>query len=127
MKRIHYLNIGMAKAGTTAIYNGLISHPEVDFQKEKENFQYSNFGYTLEEYCKYYQDSEVSLNMNTNQWAMESKQISEIDKVATHYSIIFRNPYEFITSLFSFLPTTETSQTHTYESFIDMIDRRAHV
>jgi len=50
MKNIHYINIGSAKAGTSAVFNTLCQHPEIDHdisKGDKEHYGYSHFNWTL--------------------------------------------------------------------------------
>jgi len=117
MKKIHYLNIGMAKAGTTAMFDTLSAHPEVDFDGEKENYLYSHHGYTAEQYAEYYKKFNVSLNFCPGLWTMESRQIIKLSLFVTHYSIIFRNPFDFVKSLYNFLP----HDNHNINLFVDMM------
>ena len=117
MKKIHYLNLGMAKSGTTAIFDTLMTHPEIDFTGFKENFLFSHHGYELEQYSEYYKNFNISLNFCTALWTMEFQQIKELDKITTHYSIIFRNPYHFVQSLYNFIPHNNIS----IHSFIAMM------
>lgn len=121
MKIIHYINIGSAKAGTTVIFNTLCQHPEVDYtvdRRDKENYGFSHHYWTVEKYVDYYKNYNISLNFNVSQWAMESKQIKELDSVFTHASMVFRKPIDFIESQYNFLPG---AKKHNSEQFIDML------
>jgi hypothetical protein len=118
MKKIHYINIGNPKSGTSAIFNVLCQHPDVDYCKAKENYGYSQYHWTLEQYVNYYKDFNVSLNFCPSQWAMESKQIKELDSIFTHASIVFRNPVDFIESQLNFLPVDKHNNL---EWFVNML------
>ena len=122
MKTIHYINLGTAKAGTSAIFNTLCQHPKIDHpvsRRDKENYGYSHFRWSLEKYVDYYKNYNVSMNFNTSQWGMESKQIKEFETVFTHASMVFRNPYDFIESQYNFLPGAK--KRHNPEQFVDML------
>ena len=124
MKKIHYINIGNPKSGTSAVFNVLCQHPEVDYCKAKENYGYSQYYWTLEQYIDYYKNFNVSLNFCPTQWAMESKQIRELESVFTHASMIFRNPVDFIESHLNFLSQLNLLQIdkhNDYESFVNML------
>lgn len=121
MKTIHYINIGSAKAGTSAMFDTLCQHPEVDYtvdRRDKENYGYSHHYWTVEKYVDYYKNYNVSLNFNVSQWAMESKQIQELDPVFTHASMVFRKPIEFIESQYNFLSDAKKLNS---EQFVDML------
>ena len=117
MKKIHYINIGNPKSGTSTVFNVLCQHPEIDYCKAKENYGYSQYYWTLEQYIDYYKNFSVSLNFCPNQWAMESKQIRELDSIFTHASMIFRNPVDFIESQLNFLRIDK----HDSESFVNFL------
>ena len=124
MKKIHYINIGNPKSGTSAVFNVLCQHPEVDYCKAKENYGYSQYYWTLEQYIDYYKNFNVSLNFCPTQCAMESKQIRELESVFTHASMIFRNPVDFIESHLNFLSQLNLLQIdkhNDYESFVNML------
>lgn len=118
MKKIHYLNLGMAKAGTSAMFDILCQHPAVDYHGYKENYGYSHHNWTLEKYIDYYKNFDVSLNFCPIQWSMEGKKIKELDSGFTHASMVFRKPMAFVHSLYAY---TFQQETHTAESFIDMM------
>ena len=40
MKKIHYINIGLPKAGTTFLYHSLIKHPQIDYKSKLKEFHY---------------------------------------------------------------------------------------
>jgi hypothetical protein len=117
MKKIHYLNLGMGKSGTTAIFDTLMTHPDIDFTGHKENYLFSHHGHTLKQYTDYYKNFNVSLNFCPSLWTMETEQIKELDTITTHYSMIFRNPYHFIESLYSFVQHDNSN----IDDFIDMM------
>lgn len=107
----------MAKAGTSSIFETLVEHPDVDYRGIKENFNFSHRGQSINDYVEYYKKYNVSMNFCPSLWTMETRQIKEISKVVTHYSIIFRNPFEFATSWYNFLPVINKD----FNSFIEMM------
>ena len=116
MKSIHYCNIGMAKSGTSALFSYLCQHPQVDFKGIKENFNFSNYDWPLSQYQDYYQSCNVSMNFCASQWTMDSDQIAEISELITHASIVLRNPWKFISSLYTF---TKSYKHQSSEQFVD--------
>jgi hypothetical protein len=106
----------MAKSGTTSIFHTLLTHPDIDYKGIKENYSYSHIGCSLEEYASYYKDFNVSLNFCPALWTMEKRQLLELSTLVTHYTIIFKNPYHFITSLYNSL-----SHVHNLDGFINML------
>lgn len=118
MKQIHYCNIGMAKSGTSAMFEHLIQHPQVDYRGCKENFNFSHFDWSLEQYKDYYKESNVSMNFCVAQWQMDSDQISTLNDVITHSSICLRNPWDYISSLYTF---TKSHLVQSSEKFVDML------
>lgn len=116
MKKIHYVNLGMPKNGTTSIFFALMSHPLVDFKGIKENYSLLIDGVSIQEYRDYYKDYNISLNFCPMMWAADSLIVNEISSVATHFSIIFRNPYDYVESLYNYSIHNES-----YESFVDIL------
>lgn len=119
MKKIHYINIGMAKTGSTAVFESLIEHPHIDYNKHKEFNYLPITGYPLSDYIDYYSNFDVSINFCVATWAIDSKQIHDLKNIGTHFSIIFRNPYDFILSLYNYLPPYKTTDIQTIDTFIE--------
>lgn len=118
MKSIHYCNIGMAKSGTTALYSWLLRHPRCDYSGLKENYNFSHFDWSVDQYNQFYRDWDFSMNFNPSSWTMDSDQIRRLAPSITHCSIILRNPWDFISSLFAFV---DAGRVHTMDSFVDMM------
>jgi hypothetical protein len=99
MKR-HYVNLGTAKTATTWLFYTLMHSNEIDYagDKEPDITMLTSF----EKYNEYYKNYNIGLNFNPNCWMLDSNQLSYINSVATHQSIIFRNPYDFANSLYNF-------------------------
>ena len=116
MKKIHYINVGMPKSGTTALFMNLLDHPDIDYQGIKENSMFITDKKTIAEYIEYYENYDVSMNFNPAIWAIEKYKIEELLSVTSHISIIFRNPFEYIRSLYYFIPSSSNS-----EDFFEML------
>jgi hypothetical protein len=117
MKKIHYKNIGLPKTGTTWLWLQLSIHPDIDFftlreGKEKvqcivdkhkrfnanNNVKEKKFD-SVEEYKKFYEPFDISLNFDTWTFITVNKEISDL---TTHTSVSFRNPYDQIASWWNF-------------------------
>jgi Sulfotransferase domain len=102
MKKIHYINIGYPKTGTTWLYNNLLEHEQIDHDYIKENdFLVLPFQ-TLTDYTLPYETKTISLNFSNTQWRMQPKLIRWLDQYVTHASIIIRNPYVWMDSFYNF-------------------------
>ena len=86
----------MPKSATTWVYRQLIANPEVDYSGVKE--PHFDVLYNFDSYKDYNNQFEFSLNMNVELWSIDSDLLSTLSTYATHSSIIFRNPYEFVNS-----------------------------
>jgi len=100
MQKIHYINYGLSKAGTTWLWFQLIKHPDVDFfgPKEDNNIFFNDRDF----YADPYREFDISLNFSPNLTLLPEKKLQALDAVSTHGSIIFRNPYEWIESFYFF-------------------------
>jgi hypothetical protein len=101
----HYINIGMPKCGTTWLFDSLIQSTQIDYTGNKEP-PLSYFD-TESSYKSYFNKYNYSLNFNPSLWALDRSQIRFIKKYATHCSIILRNPYELVVSLYNFLKSSD--------------------
>lgn len=99
MKHIHYVNLGYPKAATTWLFENLIQYPGIDYNGIKENSYLPNIGYPLDPYINYYWPYNISLSFAPNQFQLDSKQYKDLNQLATHFSIVLRNPYQIISSL----------------------------
>jgi len=99
--RKHIINIGLPRCGTTWLWSHLaklISYPD----PVKENaILHENPDITL--YREYYQRFDISLNFNTNLYLLDQYLINHLDAVATHVSIILRNPYHQMQSYYNLI------------------------
>ena len=122
MKQKHILNIGLAKCGTSWLWEQLKHHPDVnlaDLQKEPTYFFETN---NIDEYIKSFENFDISANFYVTQWAIDQCLIQDLDKIATHVSIIFSDPYLFIERFYNWLPKNmEKSE------FIDMCINTKHI
>lgn len=111
MKQIHYINIGMPKSGTSWLFNRLLDHPDVDFDRRefKENNFFLDNSDNFDLYADPYRDYNVSMNFPTHYYLLADPYGSEklptlraMIGSASHVSITFRNPYDFIQSYYNF-------------------------
>jgi hypothetical protein len=104
MKKIHYRNIGFPKTGTNWLWVQLMKHPEVDCKLESNYKEYSVSNLAL--YKKLYEKYEVSINLDVHVYdrLLPENHYLSIEKIhehTTHVSMILRNPYEIINSMFN--------------------------
>jgi hypothetical protein len=92
----------MPRSGTTWLFDQLINHSMVDYRGIKEHKFFIEKGTPLSEYIDYYKSFNISINMNPLNWTMDNQLLLELDLLVTHYSIGFRNPYEFLNSWFNY-------------------------
>jgi hypothetical protein len=93
MRFKHYINYGTAKTATSWLFKNL------RFNSEKEpSIQIVHNGV----YQNYFAEQDFSVNFNTNLWQLDSYQLALLDSVATHRSVIFRDPYSYANSLYNF-------------------------
>ena len=124
MKLIHYRNIGLPKTGTTWLWLQLSTHPDIDFFTSRTNddkiqcivdnnnrlntnhsIKEKKFN-TSDEYLKFYENYNISLNFDT--WFFDNAN-NEILEKTSHLSLIFRNPYELLESWYNFAMKDLTS------------------
>ena len=100
MKKIHYINYGTAKTATSWIWHSLIASTEIDYKliKEPKLSLCDDFS----EYKKFFSSYNISLNFQPNLWKLDLWQLMQLSNLATHTSIIFRNPYSYANSLYNF-------------------------
>ena len=95
MKNKHIVNVGLPRCATTWVWHNILHHLDSDLDiYNKENPLLLNGNYS--QYKDFYNQYTVSANFNPNLWHIDTDLIRYIDQYATHISIIFRNPYEFI-------------------------------
>lgn len=104
MKRIHYRNIGFPKTGTNWLWVQFSYHPEVDCKLDSNYKEYR--GNSLDSYKKIYERYDVSVNLDTHAYAKgfpEGHYITpgKIHEHTTHLTMIFRNPYEVMNSMYN--------------------------
>ena len=89
---MHYINYGSAKTAPTWLWETLkfsgIKEPPTKLVEDKNK------------YLTFFKKQTV--NFNTNLWQLDSNQITFLNSVATHQSIIFRDPYSYANSLYNF-------------------------
>jgi hypothetical protein len=101
MKKIHYVNLGYGRSGSTWLFDNLIKYPHIDYCGIKENRYLEFSGYPMDEYIQYYLPYDVSLSFSPGQVFLDSKQFCDLDRVTTHFSVLLRNPYEVCKSLYN--------------------------
>lgn len=102
MKNVHYIHFGMPRSGTSWIFNNLSMHPQVDYIGIKEDPYLVETGLPLSAYKTRYNRFSVSFNFNPFNWAIDSKQLKELDTITTHAGISFRNPFTTLDSWHNF-------------------------
>lgn len=107
MKQLHYVNYGTSKTGTTWLWQNL--QPLLNCSTDKEPPLTLNNN--LDDYKTYYQSYSISANLNTNLWQLDSNKLAELKKLATHTTIIFRNPFDYANSLYNFWKVDSYSET----------------
>ena len=89
---MHYINYGTAKTASTWLFSALklqgTKEPPLELVESKDA------------YLNYFK--KQSVNFNPNLWQLDSGQIDFLNSVATHQSIIFRDPYTYADSLYNF-------------------------
>jgi len=118
MKEKHILNIGLAKCGTTWLWEQLKQHPDVYLdgcEKEPPYFLEDN---NIDAYKKSFEKFNISANFHVATWQIDQCLIQNLDLFSTHVSIIFSDPYLFIERFYNWLPP-DMSQSE----FIDMCIR----
>lgn len=104
MKKIHYRNIGFPKTGTNWLWVQLMNHPEVDCKLNSNFKEYR--GNSLESYKKIYEKYDVSINLDVHAYDRFLPEehylsIERIHEHTSHITMIFRNPYEVINSMYN--------------------------
>lgn len=104
MKRIHYRNLGFPKTGTNWLWLQFMQHPLVDCKLDHRYKEYR--GQDLASYKKVYEKYDVSLNLDTHVfYDMYDENYharpENIHEHATHLTMILRNPYEVLNSMFN--------------------------
>ena len=120
MSKKHYINFGTAKTATSWIYKNLILSDAIDYTKDKEPSLelLTNFS----EYENYYNNVQFGLNFNTNLWKLDSNQLTYLNSVSTHRSVIFRNPYSYANSLYNFWKSYNLDSDTFVKSFMQHFD-----
>ena len=122
MKQKHILNIGLAKCGTSWLWEQLRQHPDVCFDGLEKEPPYFLETLDFDAYKKTYQDYDISANFHVATWQIDQCLIQQFDSVVTHASIIVSDPYLFIERFYNWLPQ-EMSQS----AFVDMCITSRHV
>lgn len=112
MKRIHYVNLGYPKCGTTWLFDSLSRYPGIDYRGRKEYHYLEDIGEPFNKYVDYYKPYEVSMGFSPSYIYLDSKQFIDLNTCTTHFSIILRNPYEIANSLFNFSPTIKNADSY---------------
>ena len=122
MKKIHLLNIGYPKSGTSWIWEHFCKLPEISIPMEKENKRFFS-GQPLENYIACYNKWDMTGNFFTYNFALDRyrlKQLSSIDTARA--SFILRHPVDLAWSLYFFLKIDQ-SQTTFPEYCIQLLDQ----
>lgn len=104
MRKIHYRNIGFPKTGTNWLWVQLMRHPQVDCKLESNYKEYNVSNLAL--YKKLYEKYDVSINLDVHVYDRllpenHHLSIEKIHEHTTHITMILRNPYEIINSMFN--------------------------
>ena len=123
MKKVHYVNLGTMKTGTTYLYNELLSHPEIDCKHPVKEFHFFTRKFAdVRDYARPYEDYDISCNFSTEQWKIQPKLIKILEEYATHSSIIFRNPYEYVLSNYNYMKQIKiTDKDHSFDQYFDQM------
>jgi hypothetical protein len=93
---MHYINYGTAKTASTWLFNTLgfvgVKEPSLRLVENKDK------------YLDYFKKQNV--NFNPNLWQLDSSQLKFLSNMATHQTIIFRDPYTYADSLYNFWTRT---------------------
>lgn len=111
MKKIHLLNIGYPKAGTTWIWDKLLKIPDMSFPMEKENPRFWK-GQTIEDYVLCYNKWDMTANFFPYNFCLERYRIKQLASIDTaQVSFILRHPLDLAWSLYFFLNIDQTQLT----------------
>jgi hypothetical protein len=104
MKKVHYRNIGFPKTGTNWLWIQLMDHPAVDCKLNSNFKEYR--GNSLESYKKIYEKYDVSINLDVHAYdrILPENHYLSVEKIhehTTHITMILRNPYEVINSMYN--------------------------
>jgi len=111
----HYINYGTAKTATTWLHHQLLSSGYIDYNREKE--PKLKLLTNQNNYEEYFKDFKFSTNFNPNIWMLDSSQLKFLDPIATHKTIIFRNPYTYANSLYNFWNSSQVESSTFIKSF----------
>lgn len=102
MNKIHVMNIGYPKCGTTWLWDTLVQNQSITDFPIKENNSLIT-GCSVTEYCQQY-TSDVSANFSTANMVLDQYVIEQLAHCERIYvSIILRSPIELLWSLYNFL------------------------
>ena len=104
---MHYINYGTAKTGTTWLWKQL-SPLLCDTIDKEPPIKLNN---DLNDYKTYFKSCKISANLNPNLWQIDSNKLAELKTLATHTTIIFRNPFDYANSLYNFWKLDKNSET----------------
>lgn len=114
VKKIHIMNIGHPRCGTTWLWRNLKKHPYMaDVVYEKEN-QILHQAYNMQNYIDFYSRFNYSANFNPNSYMIDRNLISFLSPYLSHVTWVVRNPYDFIQRYYDYIGS---NTTHT--EFID--------
>jgi hypothetical protein len=101
MKDIHYRNIGFPKTGTNWLWYQLGKHPQIDGRFSVEYKEYRPKD--VESYKKIYKDYRITYNLDTHVFTENFSYLrpESIHEYTTHITLIFRNPYEVLNSMYN--------------------------
>lgn len=122
MKQKHILNIGMAKCGTTWLWEQLEQHPDVCLTGLQKEPSYFLENIDFDSYKRLYKKFDVSANFHVSTWQIDQCLIQQRDQVATHTTIIFSDPYLFVERFYNWLP-----KEMEISDFVDMCISSRHI
>lgn len=117
MNKIHVLNIGYPKCGTTWLWQNLKIQPWFSCPTEKENKKLISGNQLITEYVRDYNNFDITANFATNMFSADRYLIQQLQEIgSTRVSIVYRNPYDLYWSMFNFV-------RHDAQSFNEYVSR----
>lgn len=123
MRKIHYRNIGLPKTGTNWLWVQFMQHPLVDCKLDLSYKEHRDKD--LLSYNRPYQDYDVSVNLDTHVfYDMYEKDYyarpNNIHHHTTHITMILRNPYEVLNSMFNMENNRNSTVIHNKEDYTNI-------
>lgn len=97
----HIINIGYPRCGTTWLWYHLNTQLDLSYLKKEDSILQNTAD--IEKYRQYYQQFDLSFNFHPHMYLIDQWLIQQLDSVATHASIILRNPYQQLRSYYDLI------------------------